>query len=110
MVVAVGFLNDDSFMTQPNPYAADLGDRNALDALGDTPGRIRALVEPWPDDRFEKSYAPGKWSARLILIHLAQTELALCTRVRFALSQPAYAAQEFSPDEWIAIDGNPLVL
>jgi hypothetical protein len=93
-------------MTQSNPYAADLGDRNALDALGETPQRIRSLVEHWPDGRFEKSYAPGKWSARVILIHLAQTELALTTRVRFALSTPGYAAQAFSQDDWIGIDGS----
>jgi len=93
-------------MTTPNPYAADLGDRDPLEALADTPGRIRALVERWADDRFEKSYAPGKWSARLVLIHLAQTELALGTRVRFALSQPGYTAQAFSQDDWMPIDAS----
>jgi DinB superfamily len=91
-------------MTTPNPYAADLGTRDAFDALADTPGRIRSLVEGWSDDRFERTYAPGKWSARQVLIHLAQTELALGTRVRFALSQPGYTAQAFSQDDWLPID------
>jgi DinB family protein len=94
-------------MTTPsNPYGADLGDRDALAALADTPERIRALVEHWTDDRFERSYAPGKWSARLVLVHLAQTELALTTRVRFALSQPGYTAQAFSQDDWMPIDAS----
>ena len=88
----------------PNPYGAHLGDRPPLDALGDTPTRIRELVHGWPNDRFEKSYAPGKWTARQLLIHLAQTELALTTRVRFALSQAGYTAQAFSQDDWIGID------
>jgi hypothetical protein len=88
----------------PNPYAADLGNRDALDALGETPGRIRALVEKWTTDQFERSYAAGKWSARKVLIHLAQTELALGTRVRYALSQPEYTAQSFSQDDWLPID------
>jgi hypothetical protein len=87
-----------------NPYAADLGDREPLDALGDTPARIRDLVQCWTPDRFERSYAPGKWSARRILVHLAQTELALGTRARFALSQPGYTAQAFSQDDWIGLD------
>ena len=39
------------------------------------------------DDRVEKSYAPGKWSVPRLLVRLAQAELALGTRVRFALSQ-----------------------
>jgi len=90
----------------PNPYAADLGDRDALAALADTPARIRALLERWTDDQFERSYAPGKWSARLILVHLAQTELALPTRARMALSTPDYHAQAFSQDDWIRLDAS----
>ena len=62
--------------TPPNPYSADLGNRDALQALGDTPERIRAAVENWTEAQFEGTYAPGKWSFRTVLIHLAQTELA----------------------------------
>jgi uncharacterized damage-inducible protein DinB len=93
-------------MPVANPYAADLGDRAPLDALSDTADRIHRLVESWSVEAFEKSYAPGKWSARQILIHLAQTELALTTRARFAISQPGYQAQAFSQDDWIPIDAS----
>lgn len=89
---------------KPNPYGSDLGDRDPLKALEETPQHIRRVVEAWSADRLEKSYAPGKWSARRLLVHLAQTELALGTRVRFALSQEGYAAQSFSQDDWISID------
>src|SRR4029453_16150428 len=34
--------------------------------------------------------------------HLAQTELALGTRARMALSTPNYAAQSFDQDKWMA--------
>ncbi len=91
-------------MPQPNPYADDLGSRNPLDALADTPLQIRALVETWPADRWERTYAPGKWSARRVVVHLAQTELALTTRVRFAASQDGYVAQPFNQDAWLALD------
>ena len=87
-----------------NPYAAALGDRDPLQALAETPERIRQLVQSWPADKLERSYAPGKWSARQVLIHLAQTEMALPTRARFALSQPGYAAQAFNQDDWMPID------
>src|SRR5512145_1256540 len=89
----------------PNPYAAPLGSREPLEALADTPWHIRTLVVGWPKDRIERSYAPGKWTARQILIHLAQTELALPTRERIALSTPGYTAQPFSQDDWIGLDG-----
>ena len=88
----------------PNPYEADLGTRDALEALGETPARIRAAVEAWSVSDFERRYAPGKWSIRLVLIHLAQTELALGARARFAASQPGYVAQPFSQDDWLPLD------
>jgi hypothetical protein len=91
-------------MPAQNPYAEDLGTRVPLEALAETPGKIRQLVESWTADRLERSYAPAKWSARKILVHLAQTELALTTRARFALTQPSYSAQPFSQDDWLALD------
>jgi hypothetical protein len=89
---------------QPNPYGDDLGSRDPLQALAETPGAIGALVEGWGDDGSERSYAPGKWSARQVLIHLAQTELALTTRARFALSTPGYVAQNFDQNDWMPLD------
>jgi hypothetical protein len=89
-----------------NPYAADLEDRDPLTALTETPQQIANIVEGWTDEDFERSYAPGKWSARKILTHLAQTELALGARVRFALTQDGYVAQAFSQDDWMPIDGH----
>ena len=94
-----------SFKTmQRNPYSADLGSRNPLDALAETAASIGTLVDSWGDDRFERSYAPGKWSARQLLIHLAQAELALTTRARFALSTPGYVAQGFDQNDWMPLD------
>ena len=61
------------------------------------------LVKITPEELDAKP-APGKWSARQILVHLAQTELALGTRARMALTTPNYAAQAFNQDEWMAKD------
>ena len=91
-------------MATANPYAADLGDRVPLEALAETPEKLRRLVAAWSDEDFERTYAAGKWSFRKMLVHLAQTELALTTRARFALSQADYLAQAFSQDDWMAID------
>ena len=91
-------------MPAPNPYAEDLGAREPLAALAETPERLRELIQHWNPEQFERTYAPGKWSARKILIHLAQTELALTTRARFALTQPSYTAQAFSQDDWLPLD------
>jgi hypothetical protein len=89
---------------QKNPYGDDLGKNDALKALADTPKKIQRLTGKWTKRQWEKSYAPGKWSARRVLVHLAQTELALTTRVRFAASQDGYVAQAFNQDAWLPLD------
>ena len=87
-----------------NPYAGDLGSTDPLTALADTPKKIQRLTGKWTKRQWERSYAPGKWSARRVLIHLAQAELALTTRVRYAASQNGYTAQAFDQDAWLALD------
>ena len=87
-----------------NPYADDLGDRDPYHALGETPQRIKALVDGWSAAEFERTYAPGKWTARQILVHLAQVELGLSTRARFALTSESYTAESFDQDVWMALD------
>src|SRR5438876_11743481 len=89
-------------MTPTTPYTADLAGRDPLAALQDAHEKIRAIASSWSPAQFERTYAPGKWTARQILIHLAQTELALGTRARMALTTPNYAAQAFNQDDWIA--------
>ena len=93
-----------STMPPQTPYTNDLNGKDPLAALRETPDRIRAVASGWSPAEFERSYAPGKWSAREILIHLAQTELALGNRARMALSTPNYVAQSFDQDQWIARD------
>lgn len=89
-------------MPSTAPYRAALGDRDPLDAIRASADRVRGLTAGWTEAHFERSYAPGKWTARQILIHLAQTEMALGTRARMALTAPGYAAQSFDQDAWIA--------
>ena len=89
---------------QKNPYAAALGAADPLKALSTTPRKIKALTSKWGARQWSRSYAPGKWSARQILVHLAQTELALTTRVRYGASQEGYVAQPFDQDAWLALD------
>ena len=88
-------------MPPQTPYSSDLGDREPIAAMREHAERVRALAASWTPDRFERSYAPGKWTARQILMHLAQSELALGTRARMALSTPNYTAQPFDQDLWM---------
>ena len=89
-------------MTPTTPYTADLGERDPLAAMNDSSTRFRALLDGWTPTQFERTYAPGKWTARQILVHLAQTELALGNRARMALATPNYVSQAFDQDAWMA--------
>ena len=92
-------------MAPATPYSADLGNREPISAMRDTATRIGALVAGWTAAKFERTYAPGKWTARQILIHLAQCELAFGNRARMALATPNYTAQPFDQDRWMAREG-----
>ena len=93
-------------MPPQTPYSSDLGDREPLAAMRDAVSRIHSLVSGWTPAQFERSYAPGKWTARQILLHLAQSEMALGNRARMALATPNYAAQAFDQDRWMALEVN----
>ena len=87
------------------PYSRYLNDREPLAAIDDTRDRVRGLTSPWSATDYERTYAPGKWTARQILTHLAQTEMALGTRARMALTVSGYTAQPFDQDRWLAHEG-----
>jgi uncharacterized damage-inducible protein DinB len=87
-----------------NPYADDLGRRDPLIALRETPDAIRAQVERAELSAAERTYAPGKWTLRQILIHLAQVELVFQNRLRMALTKDDYVVQPFEQDDFMTID------
>ena len=89
-------------MVPTTPYSSALGNQEPIGAMRGTVARIRALVTGWSPEQFARSHAPGKWDARKILTHLAQTEIALGYRARMALMTPGYAAQSFDQDVWMA--------
>ena len=64
------------------------------------PDVLAALVEDLSDDDFEHRPAPGKWSIREIVAHLADDELVGAYRMRLILSASGTAIQAFDQDVW----------
>jgi uncharacterized damage-inducible protein DinB len=83
-----------------NPYAGDIGERTPLDVISETPSRLAQLLETIGPERMEKPPAPGKWSARDILAHLADGEIAFGFRLRQALAEDHHVIQPFDQDLW----------
>src|SRR5580765_3453483 len=89
-------------MPPVTPYTHALDGRDALDAIRDSLQTLESMTRGWAPREYERRYGPDKWTARQVIIHLAQTELALGTRARMALSTPNYAAQSFNQDAWMS--------
>ena len=96
-----------------NPYRERIlglvGDRPALSSLEATPARIEALVARIGRSGMSRACAPGKWTARQILAHLADAEIATGFRLRQALAEDEHVVQPFDQDLWArryeALDG-----
>jgi hypothetical protein len=85
-----------------NPYASFLGGQDPLQVIAATSARLSALAEKLGPAGLERALAPGKWSARKILCHLADTEVALAFRLRQAAAEPHHVIQPFDQDKWAA--------
>jgi hypothetical protein len=82
-----------------NPYAKFLGDASAREVIDETAGRLKFLIERL-GSQVEQAPAPGKWSARQIVCHLADCEIVFAFRLRQALSQEYHVIQPFDQDLW----------
>jgi len=83
-----------------NPYAKFLGGDDPLAVIAATGQRLTALLKSVDADR---APAPGKWSAREILCHLADCEVVFAFRLRQTAAQPHHTIQPFDQDEWAKV-------
>lgn len=94
----------------PNPYGKYVVGVDVMRSLVETPQRIAALVRGWPRDRDERSHAPGKWTARQVLAHLAHLEMNVSVRLRIALAETDGVLRPFDQDEWMRAETAPPAL
>ncbi|MGE3959544.1 MAG: DinB family protein [Vicinamibacterales bacterium] len=89
-------------MIPSTPYSHHLDGRDPLVVMRESITAYPALVAGWTAEQWERPTGPGKWTARQVMIHLAQTELALGTRARMSLTTDNFTAQSFDQDKWLA--------
>jgi len=89
-------------MSAANPYARNLQDKEPLRVLAATPRRVEEISEELGAERLEQPPAPGKWSPREILCHLADCEIAFSFRLRQVLAEDDHVIQPFDQDKWAA--------
>ena len=86
--------------TSANPYAGYIGNSNPKEIITGTAKRISTLLERLGPNGLERSYGPGKWTAREIVCHLADTEIAFAFRLRQTLAEPFHVIQPFDQEAW----------
>jgi hypothetical protein len=91
-------------MTAPasplNPYAQYLGDARPLDVLEMTAVTIARLIRNSDKAQLTRSPAPGKWSLRDILCHLADCEITFGFRLRQTVAETNHVIQPFDQGAW----------
>jgi hypothetical protein len=85
-----------------NPYARFLADDQPLAVLAATAARLESLARTIGPGRITTAPAPGKWSARDILAHLADCEIAFGFRLRQTLAEDNHTVQPFDQEKWAA--------
>lgn len=83
-----------------NPYAAYLGGQDPIRVLTTTAETLHSLTANLSGAHINRSPAPGKWSIREILAHLADCELVFSFRLRQALAEDHPVIQSFDQDHW----------
>jgi len=83
-----------------NPYAPQLGGHAPLEVIAATAGQLRALIDRMGKNGAAQAPAPGKWSAREIVCHLADCELVFAFRLRQTLAQDHHVVQPFDQEAW----------
>lgn len=83
-----------------NPYASFIGSRDPREVIASTASRLKELTASLSDSKLNEAAAPGKWSAREIVCHLADCEIAFGFRLRQTLAEPNHVMQPFDQERW----------
>jgi uncharacterized damage-inducible protein DinB len=78
-----------------------LGSKDPMQSLRETPALLKQLVEAAPEELTRTPPAPGKWSLRQIMAHLADSELVAGYRYRSILgAEDGAPIAAYDQDRW----------
>lgn len=77
-----------------------LGDQEPIGVLQQTEGKLRRALDGFSPDQVTRPEAPGKWSVRHVLQHLADSELVWGYRLRMVLAHDRPPLTGYDQDLW----------
>jgi uncharacterized damage-inducible protein DinB len=87
-------------MSQTNPYEKFLAAREPLTVLASTARHLEKIVDELGPAQTDVAPAQGKWSAREIVCHLADCEMAFAFRIRQTLAEDHHRIQPFDQEKF----------
>lgn len=80
---------------------ATLGDRDPLTSLHESCDAIELTARTiFKKNLLDRVYAPGKWSARQVICHLADAEVGIGFRMRQVITVDNIVVQPFDEQKW----------
>ena len=86
----------------PDRYLEALGGDDPVAAMAEAPDLLRRLVRGLTEKQLATKPAPGKWSIREIVAHLADSEVVLGARYRFIAAMDRPPLPGFDQDAFVA--------
>ena len=86
------------------PYSDYVKGREPLDVLRETLAGYREVFARNTAEQWAAPWAPGKWTAHQIVVHVTQWELIFSTRIRMAIGLPSYVVQPMEQDGLLNIE------
>jgi len=83
-----------------NHYAIYLGGQDPIPVIALTAELLHSLIDPLSLVQVNREPAPGKWSIREIVAHLADCELVFSFRLRQTLAEDHPVIQPFDQTKW----------
>jgi uncharacterized damage-inducible protein DinB len=77
-----------------------VGDRDPVTILRATPAALDAAIQGLPEPQLTEPEAPGKWSIRHVLQHLADSEIVYAWRLRLVLAHDRPRLEGYDQDLW----------
>ncbi len=90
------------------PYVHLLQGRDAAEVMRATPAAMGALLAHFTPQEIDTRPAPGKWSLREVLCHIADCEIAWAWRLRQTYGEDKPLLQGFEQDPWARAYGGVL--
>ena len=79
---------------------ANVAGKDPFEVFQQTPSRMREIIASASPERLDYRPAPGKGSIREQIAHLADAEMVIAARIRWAAAEPGTAVVAYDQDKW----------